>query len=105
MIARGNKIYIWNELHSIVDVSSIPGRSGEWSKLYHSARKRNREHHILKWAHSCFDLLLITFVFYIHNSLEQWAENKGVLLNCLMLFLTESMEAPLCYECNFCKML
>ena len=41
------KIYIWNELHSIVVVkykhSSILARSptGEWRKLYHSARKRS----------------------------------------------------------------
>ena len=30
-----------------------------------------------------FDLLLISFLFYISNSLEKWAENSGVLLNWL----------------------
>ena len=30
-----------------------------------------------------FDLLLISIVFYTHNSLANQAENKGVLLNCL----------------------
>ena len=29
-----------------------------------------------------FDLLLISFVFYVRNSLEKWAKNSGVLLNC-----------------------
>ena len=29
-----------------------------------------------------FDLLLISFVFYIHNSLEKQTKNSGVLLNC-----------------------
>ena len=30
-----------------------------------------------------FDLLLISFVFYIRNSLEKQTENSGVLLNCI----------------------
>ena len=29
-----------------------------------------------------FDLLSISFVFYIRNSLEKRTENSGVLLNC-----------------------
>ena len=29
-----------------------------------------------------FDILLISFVFYVHNSLEKQTENSGVLLNC-----------------------
>ena len=31
-----------------------------------------------------FHLLLISFVFYTHNSLEKWTENSGVLLNWLI---------------------
>ena len=33
-----------------------------------------------------FDLLSISFVFYIRNSLEKQTENSGVLLNCLYRF-------------------
>ena len=36
-----------------------------------------------------FDLLLISFVFYLCNSLEKRPENSGVLLNwlCVLLML------------------
>ena len=32
------------------------------------------------WTKNSFDLLLISFVFYIHNSLEKQIKNNGVLL-------------------------
>ena len=32
-----------------------------------------------------FNLLLISFVFYIRNSLEKQTKNSGVLLNCLVI--------------------
>ena len=34
------------------------------------------------WTKISFDLLLIFFVYYTHNSLGKWAENIRILLNC-----------------------
>ena len=46
-----------------------------------------------------FDLLLISFVFYICNSLEKQTENSGVLLNCLNLSkLTIQEDLMKCYQ-------
>ena len=56
MIERKNKIYIWNELHSIVVVkykhSSISGRSptGGGKKIILFCSQENRKHHNLEWA-------------------------------------------------------
>ena len=54
MVERGNEIYIWNELHSIVVVkykhSSISGRSptgGMKKIIIISVRKKKRKNHIL----------------------------------------------------------
>ena len=67
----------------------------EQRKIYHSACKRSAKiisfrmntHRVGKQFKKCclnktsFQLLLISFLFYSCNSLENRAENRGVLLN------------------------
>ena len=95
------KFYIWNELHSIEAVrckySSISRRllTGGMKKNISFCRKRSaniipQNKHWQSWRilwnkrleEISFDLLLVSFVYYTHNSLGKWAENIRILLNC-----------------------